>query len=278
MNTLDKSELPSFLSCPYSEEFVLVYNVSAWHFACTNQSSYCRLEMSAELLRQKELENVQRQRLLAEPLALHPGLPAEHPALRSLHDMPDDVTRRNAMLLLRHNNTPLLSLSHQGAMVSSAFKESSNRRSSKKGVTPQVVDPSQSKGTEGDTDGHDEDMKDSESDGEVGEERPEGLTKADGHSLNSDACQSKDTSKPSEALKELREGSGRLSVPCSSTAPESPNHHLFRPGLSKSEAKYLPPGALPPFPILPGQTLPFGFPYANPYFHAGEFWSFYISA
>lgn len=230
--------------------------------------------MSAELLRQKELENVQRQRLLAEPLALHPGLPAEHPALRSLHEMPDDVARRNAMLLLRHNNTPLLSLSHQGAIVSSAFKESSSRRRLKKGGTLQGDDPSQSKGPGGDTDGHDEDMKDSESDSEAGEERTEGLAKADGHSLNSEACQSKDTAKPSEALKELRESSGRLSVPCSSTAPESPSHHLFTPGLSKSEAKYLPPGALPPFPILPGQTLPFGFPYANPYFHAGEFCSF----
>ncbi|XP_017343121.1 sterile alpha motif domain-containing protein 11 isoform X2 [Ictalurus punctatus] len=240
------------------------------------KQNLARLEMSAELLRQKELENVQRQRLLAEPLALHPGLPAEHPALRSLHDMPDDVSRRNAMLLLRHNNTPLLSLSHQGAMVSSAFKESGSRRSSKKGGTPQGNDPSQSKGPGGDTDGHDEDMKDSESDGEACEERPEGQAKADGHSLNSEACQSKDMAKPSEALKELGEGSGRLSVPCSSTAPESPSHHLFTPGLSKSEAKYLPPGALPPFPILPGQTLPFAFPYASPYFHAGAMGGLFV--
>ncbi|KAI5095665.1 sterile alpha motif domain-containing protein 11 isoform X2 [Silurus meridionalis] len=238
------------------------------------KQNLARLEMSAELLRQKELENVQRQRLLAEPLALHPGLPAEHPALRSLHDVSDDVTRRNAMLLLRHNNTPILSLGHQG--VSSAFKESSSRRSSKKGGTSQGDDPSQSKGPGADTDIHDEDMKDSDSDGEAGEERPVGLAKADGHSLNLNACQSKDTAKPSEALKDLGEGSGRLSVPCSSTVPESPSHHLFTPGLSKSEAKYLPPGALPPFPILPGQTLPFGFPYANPYFHAGAMGGLFV--
>ncbi|TSN03433.1 Sterile alpha motif domain-containing protein 11 [Bagarius yarrelli] len=237
------------------------------------KQNLARLEMSAELLRQKELENVQRQRLLAEPIALHPGLPAEHPALRSLHDMPDDVTRRNAMLLLRHNNTPLLSLSHQGAMAGSAFKESSSRRSSKKGSTSQMDDPSHSKGPRGDTDRHDEDIKESESEDEASEERSEGLNK---HNLNSDATQNKDTTKPGEALKELGEGSGRLSVPCSSTAPESPNHHLFTPGLSKSEAKYLPPGALPPFPILPGQTLPFGFPYANPYFHVGAMGGLFV--
>lgn len=229
-----------------------------------------RLEMSAELLRQKELENLQRQRLLAEPLALHPGLPAEHPALRSLHEMPDDVVRRNAMLLLRHSGAPLLSLG-QGATMSSAFKES--RKNSKKGGSSRTDESSRSRESTG---GHDGDMKDSdsESDAEAPEERPEGPSKADGHSLNSEVCQSKDTAKASEAPKELGESSGRLGGPCSSVAPESPGHHLFTPGLSKSEAKYLPPGTLPPFPLLPGQTLPFGFPYTSPYFQAGEFWSF----
>lgn len=98
-----------------------------------------RLEMSAELLRQKELENLHRQRLLADPLGLHPGLPAEHPALRSLHEIPEghplreELNRRNAMLVLRHNNTPLLSLNHQGAAVGTSSKDLSNRKSLRKG-------------------------------------------------------------------------------------------------------------------------------------------------
>ncbi|NXF26630.1 SAM11 protein, partial [Rhodinocichla rosea] len=79
------------------------------------KQNLARLEMSAELIRQKELENLHRQRLLAaDPLSLHPGLPPDHPALRSVHDVPegqalrDELSRRNAMLVLRHNNAPLL--------------------------------------------------------------------------------------------------------------------------------------------------------------------------
>ncbi|NWS00711.1 SAM11 protein, partial [Motacilla alba] len=46
------------------------------------KQNLARLEMSAELIRQKELENLHRQRLLAaDPLSLHPGLPPDHPAL-----------------------------------------------------------------------------------------------------------------------------------------------------------------------------------------------------
>uniref|UniRef100_A0A803W8C3 Sterile alpha motif domain containing 11 n=1 Tax=Ficedula albicollis TaxID=59894 RepID=A0A803W8C3_FICAL len=71
------------------------------------KQNLARLEMSAELLRQKELETLHRQRLLAaEPLSLHPALPPEHPALRSAHEAPegpalrDELSRRSAMLVL----------------------------------------------------------------------------------------------------------------------------------------------------------------------------------
>uniref|UniRef100_A0A4W4G5T9 SAM domain-containing protein n=1 Tax=Electrophorus electricus TaxID=8005 RepID=A0A4W4G5T9_ELEEL len=207
------------------------------------KQNLARLEMSAELLRQKELESLQRQRLLAEPLGLHAGLPAEHPALRSLQDIPeghplrDEITRRNAMLVLRHNSAPLLSLNHQAAAAAAAvagtsFREAIGRKSHRKGGAPQAEhqgSEARGEGRQRETDGHDEDMKDSDSDGEAGEERPEGTAKADGQGPDSEACQR----------------------------------------LGKSEVKYLPPAALPPFPALAGQTLPFGFPYASPYFHTG---------
>ncbi|XP_077074785.1 sterile alpha motif domain-containing protein 11 isoform X2 [Siphateles boraxobius] len=256
------------------------------------KQNLARLEMSAELLRQKELENLHRQRLLADPLGLHPGLPAEHPALRSLHEIPEghplreELNRRNAMLVLRHNNTPLLSLNHQGAAVGTSSKDLSNRKSLRKGgplrgdqqgglsETKEML----SEGCErdGETEGQDEDMKDSDIDAEVGEDRPERLSKVDGHSLGgSEVCQGKDVAKSSKTVKELGEGSGRLSAPCSSIGQESPTHHLFTSGLSKSEAKYLPPG-IPPLTTLPGQTLPFTFPYTSPYFHTGAMGGLFV--
>ncbi|NXL22894.1 SAM11 protein, partial [Setophaga kirtlandii] len=61
------------------------------------KQNLARLEMSAELIRQKELENLHRQRLLAaDPLSLHPGLPPDHPALRSVHDVPEGQALRAA--------------------------------------------------------------------------------------------------------------------------------------------------------------------------------------
>uniref|UniRef100_A0A8C9NRE6 Sterile alpha motif domain containing 11 n=1 Tax=Serinus canaria TaxID=9135 RepID=A0A8C9NRE6_SERCA len=60
------------------------------------KQNLARLEMSAELIRQKELENLHRQRLLAaDPLSLHPGLPPDHPALRSVHDVPEGQALRD---------------------------------------------------------------------------------------------------------------------------------------------------------------------------------------
>ncbi|XP_076132543.1 sterile alpha motif domain-containing protein 11 isoform X2 [Alosa pseudoharengus] len=264
------------------------------------KQNLARLEMSAELLRQKELENLHRQRLLSDPLGLHAGLPPEHPALRSLQDIPeghplrDELNRRSAMLVLRHSNTPLLSLNHQGASQQAATpsKESSSasasaaRKSARKsvlGLRGELAGGS-FEGKEGhaegrrrdvDTDGGDEEMKDSDSDGEGVDERMErgGGKSSDGHGLgNSDGCHhpGKDGAKSGEVgMKELGESSGRLSAPCSSAGAESPNHHLYAPGLGKSEAKYLPAGVMPPMPTLPGHALPFGFPYANPYFHSG---------
>ncbi|XP_044524557.1 sterile alpha motif domain-containing protein 11 [Gracilinanus agilis] len=87
------------------------------------KQSLARLEMSAELLRQKELETLHRPRLLTgDPL----GLPQEHPALRThegpeSHSLPpsslheDLQRRRSAMLVLRHSSAPLLALPPQGA-------------------------------------------------------------------------------------------------------------------------------------------------------------------
>ncbi|XP_072464520.1 sterile alpha motif domain-containing protein 11 isoform X3 [Notamacropus eugenii] len=87
------------------------------------KQSLARLEMSAELLRQKELESLHRPRLLTgDPL----GLPQEHPALRT-HEGPDSHSlppsslhedlqrRRSAMLVLRHSSAPLLALPPHGA-------------------------------------------------------------------------------------------------------------------------------------------------------------------
>ncbi|MBN3281724.1 SAM11 protein, partial [Polyodon spathula] len=199
------------------------------------KQNLARLEMSAELLRQKELENLHRQRLMADPLSLHPGIPPDHPALRNLHDIPEghplreEISRRNAMLVLRHNNTPLLSLNHQGVAGSTQPKEPSSRKGSRKGgnYRNELQSPPEAKDQLGDTrardsvtDCNDEEMKDSESDAE--------------------------------------------NAPCGSTGAESPSHP-FGPGINKNEVKYLPPGAAPP--PLP---LPFGFPYAaSPYFHTG---------
>lgn len=61
-----------------------------------------RLEMSAELLRQKELESAHRPQLLGPEAALRPPEGAE------------ELQRRGAMLVLRHSSAPLLALPPQG--------------------------------------------------------------------------------------------------------------------------------------------------------------------
>ncbi|KAG7273359.1 hypothetical protein CRUP_022902 [Coryphaenoides rupestris] len=132
------------------------------------KQNLARLEMSAEILRQKELESLHQRgqgRLLTSDLlaagALSAGLPPDHPALRSLHDVPEghplreELARRsNAMLLLRHGTTgttPLLGLNphpqQPGAPPSSssasAHKDSparsaDSRKSSRRGPQAQL--------------------------------------------------------------------------------------------------------------------------------------------
>ncbi|XP_030393571.1 sterile alpha motif domain-containing protein 11 isoform X2 [Gopherus evgoodei] len=240
------------------------------------KQNLARLEMSAEIIRQKELENLHRQRLLAgDPLSLHPALPQDHPALRNMHDIPeghplrDELSRRNAMLVLRHNNTPLLSLNH--GVPSATPPKEQGRRGSRKSMHHRAEPPglheakelAEPRARDGVPDCNDEEMKDSESDAEVSDEKPESL-KAESSSSVSELKECKETSKVYEGAKELSEVASGQNVPCSSSSTESPSH-LLGPGISKNEVKYLPPASIPP-----PQPLPFGFPYTmSPYFHAG---------
>lgn len=271
-----------------------------------------RLEMSAELLRQKELENLhqrqqqqQQQRLLgSEHLgALPPGIPPDHPALRSLHDIPEGhplreelVRRSNAMLVLRHGAaTPLLTLSHQQqqqqqqpgasstpkdaqAQSSSTVPDATSRKvASRRGPQMQLrtgdhTAGGEDKGRDEDSEAQDEEMKDSDSEAELYEERQDSVSAKTGSKPRDREREGgRDTKEVCDRAKEAAERSGRLSAPCSSAGTESPSRHLFTPGLGKADVKYhLPPGLMPPLPALHAQTLPFGFPYASPYFHTGE--------
>ncbi|KAJ7398773.1 sterile alpha motif domain containing 11 [Pitangus sulphuratus] len=243
------------------------------------KQNLARLEMSAEIIRQKELENLHRQRLLAgDPLSLHPGLPPDHPALRNVHDIPEghplreELSRRNAMLVLRHNNTPLLSLNPAvpGASSSTPPKEQPRRGSRKAAqhrAEPQgageAKEPAEPRARDGAQDCNDEEMKDSESDADVSDEKPESL-KAEGGGSAAELKECKEAGKACEGAKEMGEAGAAQNAPCSSSSAESPSH-LLGPGITKAEVKYLPPASIPP-----PQPLPFGFPYTmSPYFHAG---------
>ncbi|XP_074017907.1 sterile alpha motif domain-containing protein 11 isoform X1 [Numenius arquata] len=241
------------------------------------KQNLARLEMSAEIIRQKELENLHRQRLLAgDPLSLHPGLPPDHPALRNVHDIPEghplreELSRRNAMLVLRHNNTPLLSLNPSVPSSATPPKEQPRRGSRKSAhhrAEPQGLSEAKElaepRARDGAPDCNDEEMKDSESDADVSDEKPESL-KAESSSSATELKECKETGKVCEGAKELGEASAGQNAPCSSSSAESPSH-LLGPGINKNEVKYLPPASIPP-----PQPLPFGFPYTmSPYFHAG---------
>ncbi|XP_065506112.1 sterile alpha motif domain-containing protein 11 isoform X2 [Caloenas nicobarica] len=241
------------------------------------KQNLARLEMSAEIIRQKELENLHRQRLLAgDPLSLHPGLPPDHPALRNVHDIPEghplreELSRRNAMLVLRHNNTPLLSLNPSVPSSSTPPKEQPRRGSRKSAhhrAEPQGLSEAKElaepRARDGAPDCNDEEMKDSESDADVSDEKPESL-KAESSSSAAELKECKETGKVCEGAKELGEVAAGQNAPCSSSSAESPSH-LLGPGINKNEVKYLPPASIPP-----PQPLPFGFPYTmSPYFHAG---------
>ncbi|XP_027895469.1 sterile alpha motif domain-containing protein 11 isoform X3 [Xiphophorus couchianus] len=268
------------------------------------KQNLARLEMSAELLRHKELENLhqhQQQRLLgSDPLgALPPGLPPDHPALRSLHDIPEGhplreelLRRSNAMLVLRHGAaTPLLTLNQQQQQpgASSTPKDTQaqssivgpgaesrkvNRREAQKELRAGDHRGGRDDGgREGDMEVHDEEMKDSDSETEMSEERREGLVSKPGSKpRDRDRSRGKEAGSKMgcESAKETGGRSGRLSA-SSSADTESPSRNLFTPGLGKADLKYhLPPGFIPPLPALHAQSLPFGFPYASPYFPAGS--------
>ncbi|XP_075951133.1 sterile alpha motif domain-containing protein 11 isoform X3 [Anarhichas minor] len=271
------------------------------------KQNLARLEMSAELLRHKELESLhqrqqQQQRLLgSEPLgALPPGLPPDHPALRSLHDIPEghplreELARRsNAMLVLRHGAaTPLPTLNHHQhqqpgppstpkdiqAQRSNTGPDAEFRKAPRRAPQTQLhagdhTEGRENRGRLGDREVHDEEMKDSDSDTEMCEERRDSVAaKSSRKPRDRERDGGKETgSRVCDSAKETGESSGRLSAPCSSTGTESPSRHLFTPGLGKADVKYhLPPGFMPPLPALHTQSLPFGFPYANPYFHTGS--------
>ncbi|XP_026537357.1 sterile alpha motif domain-containing protein 11 isoform X2 [Notechis scutatus] len=237
------------------------------------KQNLARLEMSAEIIRQKELENLHRQRLLAtDPMALHPGLPPDHPALRSLHDIPeghplrDELSRRNAMLVLRHNNAPLLSLNPQGvpAVSTTPPKEQGTRRGTRKAAHSRSEALGQSESKDLLDSRPPEEMKDSDSDAEASDEKPEAL-KPENSGAAGEVKECKEAvAKIGEGAKELGEVPAGQNQPCSSSNPELPSY-LLGPTVGKAEAKLLPTASLPP-----PQPLPFGFPYTmSPYFHAG---------
>uniref|UniRef100_A0A3Q3WRY3 SAM domain-containing protein n=1 Tax=Mola mola TaxID=94237 RepID=A0A3Q3WRY3_MOLML len=232
-----------------------------------------RLEMSAELLRQKELESLhqrQQQRLLGSDHlgVLPPGLPPDHPALRSLPDIPEGhplreelVRRSNAMLVLRHGAaTPLFTLNHQQqqpgvtstpkdfqAQRSTAAPDADSRKAPRRGPQMQLhagdhAAGAEEKGREGDREVQDEEMKDSDSEAEMYEDRQ-------------DSISAKTSLKP----RDRERGGGK------------------HPGSKRADIKYhLPPGLMPPLPALHAQTLPFGFPYTNPYFPTGSVGSLFM--
>ncbi|XP_042199512.1 sterile alpha motif domain-containing protein 11 isoform X3 [Callorhinchus milii] len=251
------------------------------------KQNLARLEMSAELLRQKELENLHRQRMLgSEPLGLHPGLPPDHPALRSLHEIPEghplreELSRRSAMLVLRHNTAPLLSLAH--AVPGIAASKEPSRKGNRKAphqhqhqhqhqrTEPQAPgetrEPHEVRPRDCPSELNDEEMKDSESEAEGGE----GLKAEVGGGSASELreCRESSAAKLGEpGLKEAREAAGLRNPPCVSVETDAPGH-LLGPGINESK-KYL--------PAPPPQPLPFGFPYpANPYFHTGSIGSLFL--
>ncbi|XP_067873143.1 sterile alpha motif domain-containing protein 11 isoform X6 [Heterodontus francisci] len=247
------------------------------------KQNLARLEMSAELLRQKEFENMHRQRILgADPLSLHPGLPPDHPALRSIHDIPEghplreELSRRNAMLVLRHNTAPLLSLNH--SIPGSALPKEPGRKGARKMAqhrtemqcASEIKDHPETRVRDGNAECNDEEMKDSESDLEGSDDKPENL-KTEVVSSVHELKECKETIKPCESIKEIHEAAVSQNPPCVSTGSDSPSH-LLGSGINENKVKYLPSAPAP----LP-QPLPFGFPYAaNPYFHTGSIGSLFL--
>ncbi|XP_066230832.1 sterile alpha motif domain-containing protein 11 isoform X2 [Saccopteryx leptura] len=104
------------------------------------KQNLARLEMSAELLRQKELESVHRPQLLAPEAALRPPEGVE------------ELQRRGAMLVLRHSSTPMLALPQQGPPgpgPPTPPREPARRASRKGSSSPASARPSEPKETTG---------------------------------------------------------------------------------------------------------------------------------
>ncbi|XP_005404328.1 PREDICTED: sterile alpha motif domain-containing protein 11 [Chinchilla lanigera] len=104
------------------------------------KQSLARLEMSAELLRQKELESAHRPQLLAPEAALRAP------------DSAEEVQRRGALLVLKQSSAPLLALPPQGPPgpgPPTPPRESARRALRKGGTTSTPAQPSESKETTG---------------------------------------------------------------------------------------------------------------------------------
>lgn len=121
------------------------------------KQSLARLEMSAELLRQKELESAHRPQLLAPEAALRTP------------DSAEELQRRGALLVLKHSSAPLLALPPQGPPGPGPPTppcESACRASRKGGTVSAPARPSGSKEATGialwTQDGGEEPPKDSE--------------------------------------------------------------------------------------------------------------------
>uniref|UniRef100_A0A3B3SU73 Sterile alpha motif domain containing 11 n=1 Tax=Paramormyrops kingsleyae TaxID=1676925 RepID=A0A3B3SU73_9TELE len=240
------------------------------------KQNLARLEMSAEL---------QRQRLLVDTLGLPPGLPTDHPALRSLQDLPEghplreELSRRGAMLVLRHSTAPLLSFGHQGAVSCTATGDPGPRKNLRKGVSGDQAGESKEVLAggwlkDGDADGLADAARDSESETEASEDKPA----FDRHAPRAQLASAREAAKPSLGGREQGAAPAQLSASGSAAEPSSPSHPLFTLGIGKNEAKYLPATVVPPLPTLPtlpalptlpGPTLPFSFPYTSPYLHTG---------
>ncbi|KAJ0064201.1 hypothetical protein NL108_001522 [Boleophthalmus pectinirostris] len=240
------------------------------------KQNLARLEMSAELLRQKELENLRQQRLLgSDPVgALSGALPADHPALRNIQDLPEghplreELARRtNAMLVLRHGATPpLLSLNQQPQSGTPTPKDL-HKHNSASGSDSRKCPSGGSGGPPGPRDHREED---SDSEADTCEDKPEGAEAKSSSKLQvGERREGKEANKGlCVRAKESTESSGQNSAPCNSSETDSPSR-LFSVGQAKDVKFHLPTGFMPPLPTLHGQSFPFGFPYANPYFHSG---------
>uniref|UniRef100_A0A8C5A4L9 SAM domain-containing protein n=1 Tax=Gadus morhua TaxID=8049 RepID=A0A8C5A4L9_GADMO len=171
------------------------------------KQNLARLEISAELLRQKELESLHQR-----GAGLH-DVPEGHPLREEL------ARRSNAMLLLRPGGPPPGPLPPGAPASSSSHKDSP--------AAGPGARKSPSRGPEAHRRGG-----------------------AGGRAPREAGPESR-----SKGARETGEGPGRAA------GPGSPSRHLFPGGL--------PPGLLPPLHGLHG-ALPFGFPYAAPYFHTGS--------